>query len=832
MQRLAPTRRSDRLRPSAALGKTRLRAGVFTLLLVCAATSTLAHAQDWSVRRSAFDQRIVERYKRLLRNNPFDDYALRRLVRLYREHSKLSTLLSETRARAGRNPRDRDEQVVAARISATAGRLDDAIKFAQRASLIGPRQPRLMFYLGQLLLRDDKKAQARAQYEQALSAATKAALKIKILRALIALDLGDRNVKAAREHYQRIVSLAPHDTSLRLEFAQALSSAGDHKQALAEYTSLLKQMRTTEQRADLLKRIGALYHKTGDSKRAVETYRRAMKLTSHNHWLRRELVDRVISIHREKGQLAELIAFYLKQWKRKGAFEHQVLGQLYDETGNEPEATKAYRKALQLEPGKLDVRLRLIALLKRAGLAEEVLSQYRTLTKLAPGEARHQLALARLLHESGRQKEALTVLEHCGRRFPKDASVHSAISDLYGRWGHEKRALREAQLLVRIAPADESHLLSLGERYYLSGKQQKALETWRRLLTAVKPRHRAYAKLAEVYGQHEMVEQAIKLYEKAIAQSPSQLAYHRSLALLLEHSRRTPQALDAWQRTLDKAYEQKDRQITIEARAHTIDLLHRSYKLARYIEAYKRRFADNPHDLAAGFFLAEAQAKRRELAAAIGTYQRILEASKDNIEALSAMEGLYREQRRLQPAIDILKRLAILEPKRARDYYQRIASLELQLNNDPEALKYAHLALTVGTRDAKAFLRLGALYERKEDFAGAKAAYEKAIKLDARLHAARFALARLLTRSGEHQRAEALYREIVAEAKQPETIRRAFRIGIELSEYLGRLELVERVLHPRAMSVGREGPIYRELLVQLYRRLAPRVDRRSRARAN
>jgi cytochrome c-type biogenesis protein CcmH/NrfG len=36
----------------------------------------------------------------------------------------------------------------------------------------------------------------------------------------------------------------------------------------------------------------------------------------------------------------------------------------------------------------------------------------------------------------------------------------------------------------------------------------------------VKERHAGYAKLAEIYAQHEMVKEAIELYQKAIKLSP------------------------------------------------------------------------------------------------------------------------------------------------------------------------------------------------------------------------------------------------------------------------------------------------------------------------
>jgi HEAT repeat protein len=206
----------------------------------------------------------------------------------------------------------------------------------------------------------------------------------------------------------------------------------------------------------------------------------------------------------------------------------------------------------------------------------------------------------------------------------------------------------------------------------------------------------------------------------------------------------------------------------------------------------------------------------------------MLEQQPDNIEVLTALEEVYRRQRRLADAVTLLKRLARLQPARAKEYFQRIANLQLQLYNDGEALRYAHKALALGAHDARSHQRLGELYEKKEDFDAAVEAYRKAIRLAPNSHSARFALGRLHTRRGDYERAERLYREVIRTARAPEVIRKAFRAGVDLSSYLGRLELLEKEIQPRAITLGTNAALYRELLVEVYQRRVPQLLHRAR----
>jgi cellulose synthase operon protein C len=786
-----------------------------------------AAAEDWQVRRSEFDPRVVARYKELLSHNPNDAPSLARLVELYQKHRSLAALVGEYRTLARSQPKSFAAQVVLGHLYLRSKNEALALEQYSAAAKLQPAQASLQVAIGGILEKQGHPEEAAAAYERALSLTRGEAGRRKLLRTLAGISLSQGNLAAARVHYEKLLGLEPKNAALRKEFAQALGRGGAEKESIAQYRLLLKGQGDSAARAELLKEIGELHAKLGDQPEAVAAFKEAMALSARGHYLRQELTDRIISLYRQKDDLKALIVEYEKAWKTRGAFEHDILGRLYDETGDEEKALASYRASLRAAPYNLDTRARLIAVLDRSGRNREALDEHRRLAAAAPGEPRYTIELAKRLYQAGLIKEAIQTLDRCGQRFAGEASVHSVLADLYSRWGERAKAMKSSQVLVRVEPDDPSHLVSLGEQLYQQGQKKKALETWRRVLVVVPKKQEAHAKLAEVYAQHDLVPEAIESYRKAIQLSPKNLDYRRGLAQLHERKRDSAQALVEWEKILALAQAAKRIEAAKEARGRIIDLLNGTYQLRGRILAQQRRFESTPPDLEAGFFLAEAYAKLGETEKSDAVYRKILELDEKSLAAMTALEASYRKQRKLALAVELLKRMAAVDPTRARDHFQRIAELLLQLFRDQEALEYANRAVALGSQDATSYRKLGELFEKKEDYEAAIRAYAKAIELNPSRFGVHFSLARLHLLRGRTAEAERLLRQVLKSAKTPEVIEKAYRHVVDLSEYLGTLESLEKDLLP--LVVGNpNAETYRQVLVRIYLRRVPLLVLRTR----
>jgi tetratricopeptide (TPR) repeat protein len=686
--------------------------------------------------------------------------------------------------------------------------------------------------LAELYKQKQRKPDARAALEKAVPNVKNPKEKKQLLRALadLALDAGD--VDGALKQYQQLIDLDPNDASTHLDLADALAKYGHHDKALEEYRLAEKRLATDPaRRVEVMAREGAELEALSKSKEAVEIYRKAMAETQRGNFQRKVMIERIIDIYRKSQELRDLLASNEKEWPvaTRGHFEWDVLARLYEEVGEQDKALDAYRHAVAAAPGELDTQKRLLALLERSGRDEELLKQYEALIRVAPGEPRFQLELAERIWKKGEKRKALVMAASIAAHFPDDAGVHSALAELYARWGEDALAVKEYETLVKIEPSDDTHLVNLGEQYYQRGDKAKALDTWKRIANAKTPE--AYARLAEVYAEHDLGNDAIDMYQRALALKPRDPGLWKGLAGVHERQRQDDRALDAWERVMDVTNgDAAQKLLRREARTRIVAILFRKsgQPLLAKTREWVHRFEASPPDMEAGYRLVEAYLKLNRLDDAQRILARILEIDGKDLDAKQQLVTVYKSQRKLAEAIELLKQLAVDQPALERQYDAEIAELELALYHDEEAIAYAQKALEKSPNDAVAQERLAEIYSKKEDFAKAIEAYKRAIALAPRAYKVYFALAKLYLRDGKYEAAASLFRDVVKHAPDEETVRAAAHKAIDLQEYMGTLGELEEELAPLAFLPTNRAT-YRRMIVEIYDRYVPPLVARAHA---
>src|SRR5690606_9007985 len=92
-------------------------------------------------------------------------------------------------------------------------------------------------------------------------------------------------------------------------------------------------------------------------------------------------------------------------------------------------------------------------------------------------------------------------------------------------------------------------------------------------------------------------------------------------------------------------------------------------------------------------------------------------------------------------------RLFEADPRRAQEYYERMARAASLQNDSVGALKYAELAVRRNPGDATSQAQLGDLYQKSGRPQDAENAYRKALAQDDRLHLVSLRLAELLAKT-------------------------------------------------------------------------------------
>jgi HEAT repeat protein len=247
-------------------------------------------------------------------------------------------------------------------------------------------------------------------------------------------------------------------------------------------------------------------------------------------------------------------------------------------------------------------------------------------------------------------------------------------------------------------------------------------------------------------------------------------------------------------------------------------------ELAAQVAPLHNRFSKNPPDLEAGRLLAEVQRKLHRLADAEATLRRVVEKAPGDQESMLALERVLvqeaqadpsQQQRHLLAAIEILGKLVDAEPKRAREFYQRMAQYAAELYRDDDAIKYAARAVELSPDDANGHQKLGDMYRRRQDVTHAIAEYRQAIAKNDRLFPVYFDLAELLLSSGQVDEADRLFRRVVRASTDEELVARAARMSMQVNLGKGTLDSLERELLPVAVG-NPQKVIYRRLLIELY----------------
>lgn len=799
-------------------------------VLVPALMPSPALAQgDWQVQRDPFDRRVVARYKQILARNPSDRGALRKLMGLYRRYRSLDQLTGEYERTLAGNPDDFAAIMVLGHIALERGAQDQALSYYERAARLRPRDAGVQVALGDIHRKAGRAAEARAAYEQALDAAgLPKPLETQIVQALAELALAQGDMDGARAHYERYFTLAQRDIQARVTLGDALVQHGQAQAGIEVLRAAEERLRTDPARqVEVMARIGAALEAAGQEAEAVQTYRRAMARVGRTYHLRKELTARIVDIHRRQQTLPALITRCEKDWPepRRDHFEWDVLARLYEETGNQEKAIAAFRMATRKAPYELDTQRRLIALLENAGRESEALAQYEAVIRVAPGEPRFQLELAERYWRRGDEKQALALLGKIERRFPGDGGVHAAIADLYTRWGKPDRALEAYVRLTRIEPGDMSHLINLGEQHFQRGDKKQAVAVWKKLLAGKDPA--GYARLGEVYAQHDMLADALAMYDKAIQLEPKEPEHYKGRAAVHERRREFIEAVGDWQTAFSLLPRTAaDKPARAEARRRVVSLLKRARgsHLRSHIDGWRRAFYGDTPDMEAGYFLVEAYLREQRHASARRVLERLLAIDGGDTEAMEQLVKVYERERKYDQAVALLERLAELVPARRREYYDQIAEIKTADRKDEEAILYAQKALEQSPSDPVAYQRLAERYEEMQRFDRAIAAYEKAIELDPRNVKASFALAQLYVHGNTPGKAAALYRQILRQATDEQILARAGREAIDLEEMTQTLGELERELAPLSFTYAHK-PVYRRILVELYHRYVPGLAR-------
>jgi HEAT repeat protein len=336
----------------------------------------------------------------------------------------------------------------------------------------------------------------------------------------------------------------------------------------------------------------------------------------------------------------------------------------------------------------------------------------------------------------------------------------------------------------------------------------------------VRPRAKAHARLAELLGDHDLVDEAVVEARAAQKLEPQQAHHRRTLARILERKKDFTGAMAEWRAVLAGSQGPGRSAERREARSSLINLLAREGRGRLDVESVRltEQMARHPEDRETILFLAEVEVRRMDPERALLTLREAAARRPDDPEIVGALVRLLRQSRHYGEAIGWLERLAAQAPDRARDSYVQIAEMELQRYADDRALAFARKAETLAAEDPDGLARIGELQERAGQAGQALETYRRALAKGPSAKAAA-ALHRLLVRRGAADEAARALRAFVRATTDEEARAELLRSELDVEEYLGTLPSFERLL----VSLPGNAAASKKVAVALLQRTVPRL---------
>ncbi|MFO0569045.1 MAG: HEAT repeat domain-containing protein [Polyangiaceae bacterium] len=772
---------------------------------------------------------LIQRYTGIVLAQPGAPFPLQRLAELYRERDgNIEKLIQDFEKRAA-EPDQWNALVALAGIYKQDGQHDRAISTYEKAIGQKPSEPTAVMALANLLADRGDKSSAVTRYEAALPLLKNDADKEQVLRTLMQLSLDLKRFDDAKKHHKALVARAKGSFYVRGELGRELMLRGDYDHAVEEYRDVVKAATGDNRVLGPAQRdLGKALARQGKRKEAMEMLQKALKTAGSQAGIRREIYEITVEVYRAEDRLRDLIT-ELEAQHLSDPEQLRMLGSLYEETGQVDKALTTYKQALAKKSDDVGTRLKVVQLLQIQGELDEAIKQYEELIRAAPRNPDYVFQLAEALIQRGDRAKALEHLKKLEARSGADEETLAALVDFYERVEEKQRAMDVLQRLSKSGRGDPRHLVELGDRYWQEGDKNKAQQTWARIKIIVPDKARANEVLSEVYLEHDMPQQAIEALREAMKLQPKAMKYKKAYALALERTGASAGSIEQRNHQYDEARKIWDaiakeagdgnEHVAREARQHIVTLWGLGGQLEQRAVPLDRRLKGTPPDLEAGRLLAEVQIRLRRYGDAERTLNFVAQKAPGDVGTLTQLERVLVLRRKLKEAIAVLKKLTDADPKRAREYYQRMAGYAAELYRDDEAIQYAAKAVELSPDDAEGHKKLGEMYRRRQDTSRAINAFRQAIAKNDRLFTVHFQLAELLMGQGELEEADRLLRRVVRASPDEDLVAQAARLSMQVNLGKGTLESLEKELLPVALG-NPQKPLYRRLLVELYGAMA------------
>jgi tetratricopeptide (TPR) repeat protein len=332
-----------------------------------------------------------------------------------------------------------------------------------QARQLDPRQPRWPYYRAVALMGIDSEGAIEELYRAVdLWGEEESSPRLRLGNLL--LEQG--RVGEAAQQFARVLRQAPRHAPAHLGLARVAVQGNDFKTAL-KHLEHCQGVGVIEKPVRTLR--AECYHRLGDPAAAERERRLAKRLPEPGPPVD-EHVDEMFALavgqkavitrtNRlfQQGRSQEATALLkeaVRDYPESGTL-WLVLGRVYLEQSDLPQAEKALRTALRLDPQLVEANFSLGVALLSAGQTAEAARYFRKTVELRPAYVQAHCHLGHCLAQQGKRTEAIEVFRTALRYKPYFAFAHTNLGELLAQEGKVSDARKHLELAVSLDPDDK-----------------------------------------------------------------------------------------------------------------------------------------------------------------------------------------------------------------------------------------------------------------------------------------------------------------------------------------------------------------------------------------
>jgi len=497
------------------------------------------------------------------------------------------------------------------------------------------------------------------------------------------------NTNEALSLYKQSLNVKPEDSMVHLSIANLLEEQGQYQKALSHYQQLLKKK--PEYTYGYLG-LARLYVKLNQPQKAFNYYKQFLQNYPNHFDAQREKAALHVQT-KQFGKAAETFAT-LKQGNQEKFSDNLAFAYALNQSDNPQQALEVLENT---QPKTTAIFEQIGFSLEKLKRPTEAYNAYNKAVSMAPNlKYNLYLKMADMAILQNRIDKAKNNLEKYLQYDPKNTKVTKGLADIYLKENQYEQASSLYKNILNTSKQFNPDILkNLGYAYQMQGKTDNAIEIYEHAIASNESDFQTRVNLALAYHKTMRYEKALKLYTQLTEENP--------------HIKTLKQDMVEVQLALaNQAYDNKDYE--------------QSEKF--FQDAYG--FSDNPQQRSQALLgLGNTQYATHSETQAYETYQKSVKEDTDNQFARLNKAKIDLERQNYMEALESLREVHKAQPNN-EEVLTLLANTHENLGDYGQALLYYEHKLKLQPYNAKTLLSYGNILHSVGDLDKAQQSYELA----------------------------------------------------------------------------------------------------------